>query len=92
MCAEAVTKIDAKHGIERDSQLAISQMIEEIGELAKEVNLKKLRHKEPDQNNLAGEFADVFLQLAKLAEMHNVDLGEAVEGKIKELKQRGYLD
>jgi len=90
-CAEVVSKIDKKYGIDRDPQLAFTQLIEEIGELAKDVNLKRLRKQEPDKENLSGEFADVFLQLAMLAEMHGVDLEEAVENKINKLKERGYL-
>ncbi|MFH1401506.1 MAG: MazG nucleotide pyrophosphohydrolase domain-containing protein [Parcubacteria group bacterium] len=90
-CAEVVNKIDKKYGIDRDPQLAFTQLVEEIGELAKDVNLKRLRKQEPDKENLSGEFADVFLQLAMLAEMHGVNLEEAVENKINKLKERGYL-
>lgn len=90
-CAEVVDKIDKKYGIERDSQLAFTQLIEEIGELAKDVNLKRLRNKEPDKEDLIGEFADVFLLLATLAEMYGVDLEKAVESKIKTLKEGQYL-
>jgi len=90
-CADVVDKIDKKYGIDRDPQLTFTQLIEEIGELAKDVNLKRLRKQEPDKENLSGEFADVFLQLATLAEMHGVDLQEAVENKINKLKERGYL-
>ena len=90
-CADVVDKIDKKYGIDRDPQLAFTQLMEEIGELAKDVNIKKLRKKEPDKENMSGEFADVFLQLAMLAEMYGVDLEEAVENKINKLKERGYL-
>ncbi len=90
-CAEVVNRIDKKYGIDRDPQLAFTQLMEEIGELAKDVNLKRLRKQEPDKENLSGEFADVFLQLAMLAEMHGVDLEEAAENKINKLKERGYL-
>lgn len=90
-CADVVNKIDKKYGIERDPQLALAQLMEEIGELAKDVNFKRLRKQEPDKENLSGEFADVFLQLAMLAEMHGVDLEEAIENKINKLKERGYL-
>jgi len=92
MCADVVDKIDKKYGIERDPQLAFTQLMEEIGELARDINLKRLRRKEPDKENLSGEFADVFLQLAMLTEMHNIDLEEAIENKIKKLKERGYLE
>ncbi len=91
-CANIVQSIDKKYGIERDPQLSFTQLIEEIGELAKDVNCKRLRNQEPDKNNLSGEFADVFLQLMILAEIYEIDIQEAVENKIQKLKERGYLD
>jgi len=91
ICSDAVSAIDEKYKINRTPQLAFTQLIEEIGELAKDINMPELRKKDPDKDNLAGEFADVLLQLAKLAEMHDVDLEEAVEKKIETLKERGYL-
>jgi len=90
-CFDIVDKIDKRYGIDRDPQLSFTQFVEEIGELAKDINLPVLRNKNPDQENLSGEFADVFMQLATLAEIHNVDLEKAVEEKIKKLKERGYL-
>lgn len=90
-CAEIVTKIDLKYKIERDAQLALSQFIEEIGELAKEVNRKKLRNETPEQENLADEFADVFLQFSKLADMHGIDLEKSVRRKIEKLREKSYL-
>lgn len=90
-CAEIVNEIDHKYSIKRDSQLALSQLIEELGELAKEVNCKKLRNKNPEFKKLENEFADVFLQFAKLADMHGVDLEKSVKQKIETLKERKYL-
>lgn len=91
LCSDIVKKIDKKFNINRDEQLNISQLVEELGELAKVVNLKKLRNKDPDKKDLEGEFADVFLQFAVLATSFNVDLEKAVSDKIEVLKQRGYL-
>ncbi len=91
-CADLVEKMDDKFGVERNPQLSFTQMVEEIGELAKDINLKQLRKKDPDMENLSGEFADVFMQLSALARMYGVDLEEAVENKVKVLKNRGYID
>ena len=91
-CADIVGKIDKKYGINRDPQLSFVQFVEEIGELAKDINLKRLRGKDPNRENFEGEFADVFLNLSILAEMYNVNLEKAVEHKIEKLKERGYLD
>ena len=91
MCAEVVSKIDAKYNIARDPHFSFAQFIEEVGELAKEINKPKLRNKEIDRENLNGEFADVILQLFILAEMLGIDVEEAVESKIKILKERHDL-
>lgn len=91
MCAEVVKKIDNKFGLIRDAQLNVSQLVEELGELAKEVNRKKLRNKEPEKKDLENEFADVFLQFATLADNFDVDLEKSVLEKIEVLKQREYL-
>lgn len=90
-CAEVVKKIDNKFGLIRDAQLNVSQLVEELGELVKEVNRKKLRNKEPEKKDLENEFADVFLQFATLADNFDVDLEKSVLEKIEVLKQREYL-
>jgi NTP pyrophosphatase (non-canonical NTP hydrolase) len=93
MCSKLIRDIDAIYNINRDPQFGFTQMMEEVGELAKDINLPKLRDKEIDMENLKGEFADVFLLLANLAEMHGVDLEEAVMSKAKIIKARhGLVD
>jgi NTP pyrophosphatase (non-canonical NTP hydrolase) len=92
LCAETVEKIDKKYDIERNPHFSFTQLMEEIGELAKAINLPKLRNKQLDQNNLDEEFADVLLQLAVLAKIHNVDFRSAVKSKILELKKRHNID
>jgi NTP pyrophosphatase (non-canonical NTP hydrolase) len=90
-CADIVDTIDKTFNVTRDAQLSFTQLVEEVGELAKDINLKRLRNKEPDRENFEGEFADVFLQLAMLAQMHGVDIEKAVNKKVEILKDRGYL-
>jgi NTP pyrophosphatase (non-canonical NTP hydrolase) len=87
-CAEIVKSIDAKYNINRDTHFSFVQFVEEVGELAKEINKPKLRNKEIDRDNLKGEFADVFLQFCILADMLDVDLEDAVESKQKVFKER----
>lgn len=91
LCIDAIEKIDKKFKIKRDSQLGLSQLMEEIGELAEEINKPKLRHQKINPENLNGEFADVLLQLAILAKLHNINFEKAVKSKIKELKERHYF-
>jgi len=88
LAARIVGEIDGKYDIRRDGQLAVSQLVEELGELVREVNSEKLRSKKPAKKDLEDEFADVSLQLCKLAEMFKVDLEKAVLDKIEILKER----
>ena len=90
--AEIFEKMDKKFNLNRDAQLNLSQLIEELGELAKVVNLEKLRHRKPEKKDLEDEFADVFLQLAKLADLFDIDLEKAILDKIEVLKKRHDLD
>jgi NTP pyrophosphatase (non-canonical NTP hydrolase) len=91
MCNKIIVDIDNKIGLERDPQLAFTQLMEEIGELAKDINLPRLRSKEIDMENLSGEFADVMLLLFSLADMHGVNIEEAVLSKIEKVKARHNL-
>ena len=91
VCSSIVKKIDKKYSIDRTEQVNISQLIEELGELAKEVNKEKLRGKKAEKSDLEDEFADVILQLLTLAETFEVDIEKAVKTKIKILKQRHDL-
>ena len=81
--AETVEKIDEKLGVKRDEQLTISQLVEELGELARAVNSEKLGRGKIELEKLEDEFADVFIQLAALAGMYKIDLENAVLKKIE---------
>lgn len=91
LSSQIVKKIDKKYNIDRDAQLNLSQLLEELGELARVANLKKLRNKNPEKKDLEDEFADVLLQLAALADFFDIDLEKAVLDKIEILKQRHNL-
>ena len=84
-------KIDNKLNVDRDAQLNLSQLLEELGELARIVNFKRLRNKNPEKKDLEDEFADVFLQLSILADNFDIDLEKAILNKIEILKKRHNL-
>lgn len=90
--AQIVKKIDQKYNIDRDIQLTISQLLEELGELVQVANLKRLRNREPRKEDLQDEFADVQIQLNALADQFDIDIDEAVLHKIEILKQRHDLN
>jgi NTP pyrophosphatase (non-canonical NTP hydrolase) len=91
LSSDIVRKIDKKYNIDRDAQLNLSQLLEEIGELARIANLKKLRNQNPEKKELEDEFADVLLQLTILADYYDINLEKAVLDKIEILKKRHNL-
>ena len=91
LASSLVDKLDEKFKIDRDAQLNISQLIEELGELVKVANLKRLRNQDAKKEDLAEEFADVFIQLAKLADSFDIDLEKAIIDKIEIIKKRHGL-
>jgi len=90
-CVQIVETLDKKFDIKRDPHLSFTQLMEEVGELAQEINSEKLRNKKINYKNLQGEFADVIIQISILAKMLDVDIDEAVEKKIKVLEKRHNL-
>ncbi len=92
ICVKLVDELDAKYKVKRDPQLNMVQLMEEIGEISKDINLKRLRNRDPDIENLKGEIADAMLLLSKMADMYDIDLEESVKNKIEELKKRNKID
>ena len=90
-CAKVCEELDKKYNIERDLQLSFTQLMEEVGELAEEINMPKLRNKEIDKSNLEGEFADIIIQLSILAKKLNVDFEGAVKSKLEIVRKRNNL-
>lgn len=89
-CVDLVNILDDKYNVNRDVHFSFAQLVEEIGELARDINSPRLRNMEIDKKNLKGEFADVMIQLMRLAEFFDIDIEDAVNKKIKELQKR-YL-
>ena len=91
-CATIVTQIDDKYDTKRDVHFCFTQLIEELGELARELNMPRLRKKKIKKENVEDEFADVLILLCSLAEMLNVDLEESVTKKIEILKKKHEIN
>jgi len=88
---EIVLKIDEKIGIEHDKETTLMHLVEEVGEVSRQILNPKLRNEKTDIKNLSEEIADVVLLISKLAYDYGIDLETAVKTKIKKLKQRHSL-
>jgi NTP pyrophosphatase (non-canonical NTP hydrolase) len=69
----------------------LGAVVEEIGELAKEINaLEHIKRKKPGENSssVAEELGDVLFALACIANHYNVDLGEAAGASLQKYDRR----
>jgi NTP pyrophosphatase (non-canonical NTP hydrolase) len=87
-----VDKIDEKFSVKHNKEITLLHLIEEIGEIAREINKPKMRNKETDSKNLKDEIGDVLILLTKLADNYNVSIEDAIKDKINKLKTRHNLE
>lgn len=83
-----VKKLDGKQGITHDSGMVLLHLVEEFGEIARELYNEKSGRDNIDKDNLGQEIADVIILLAQLANCYNLDLEEILEKKLKILEER----
>ena len=90
--SKTIEDIDKKHKIKRGHYLSITQLIEEIGRLARCINSPKFKRKELDKKNLNEEFANIFLQLCILPELYEVDLEKAIKNNLTIQEKRHGIE
>ena len=88
---EIINAIDNKVNVKHNDSLTIRHLIEEIGELAEEINKPDLRNEQINKENLSDELTDVLLFTIRLANNNNINLEEAINNKINKLKKRHNL-
>jgi NTP pyrophosphatase (non-canonical NTP hydrolase) len=76
-------------------QTALIHLVEEIGEVAKQVMNEYHRPEKFDKENLGEELADVMAFIVLLSELYEIDISKEmeksikkVEGKIKNIKEK----
>ncbi len=82
-----------KHNKEHDKNTVFPHLVEEVGEVARELNhhINNWRE-EPNKDKLAEELADLLDKIFVLATDNEIDLQEAFTQKITLLRKRFELD
>jgi NTP pyrophosphatase (non-canonical NTP hydrolase) len=88
---EIIEQIDKKTKVEHNSNSTFIHVVEELGEIAKEINKPNIRNEKLDTDKLEEEIADVLLLTTRLANVHNINIENAILGRIEKLKQRHNL-
>ncbi len=89
---EIINKIDNKLNVKHDLNNTIIHLVEELGELMREIGKPKFRHEEINKEELGNELADVLIFLMRISELNNVNIEDAFRNKVEKLKERWGLD
>ena len=87
-----IDEIDSKLKCAHDKETTVIHLMEECGEIAREMYNEKTGRDKINIENLKEEFADVYLLLAKLADHYHINLEEAINKKCDVLKKRHGLN
>ncbi len=85
---EIIDKIDSKYGKKHDVETTFIHLIEEIGEISRQLYNSKIGRDKLDKENMSEEIADCIILLSKLADSYNIDLEKAITNKIRQLNER----
>lgn len=88
---ELIDRIDEKNARVHDSDTTIIHLVEELGEISRQLFNKKTGRANLNKENLGEEIADVVMMLNKLATLHDIDMENALKGKMELLKKRHNL-
>ena len=85
---ELISLIDKKHNFQHDVDTTLIHIMEELGEVAREVYNKKSGRSDYDRKNLAEEIADCIFLLMQLANNFDFDMEKELINKYEILKKR----
>lgn len=90
---ELLGKINDKHNVKHEPDLMFLSLVEEVGEVARELSKKQKNTIRGDFNKeeLANELADVISRALILAEDNNIDMDKAFQNKLIKIKDRFNL-
>ncbi len=85
---ELFDKISNKRKLEHTEEEVFIHLMEEIGEVARQLTNKKLRKDRFDHKNLGEEISDSIVFLTYLASLYKINLDESLKNDIDKLKRK----
>ncbi len=89
---EIIDKIDNKIDFSHDINSAFIHLVEEFGEVARQLFNEKSGRKVLDKENLGEELTDCMLFISKIASLYNIDLEESFKLKVEKLKKKWTME
>jgi len=88
---EIIDTIDKKFNCKHNINNTILHLLEELGEVANELNKPNIRNEPINKEHLGEELSDLLIFIARIANLNNIDLEQSIKNKIGELNKRHNL-
>lgn len=69
-------------------QSAVIHLVEEIGEIARQVTSEYHRPEKFNKDNLGTELADTMMFIVLLSELYNIDISKEMQNSIKRVEEK----
>jgi len=89
---EIINKLDGKFECNHNVNNTFIHFIEELGEIASELNNPNIRGRDINKKELGKELADLLFFISRLANLNDIDLEESINEKIIELNKRHSME
>ena len=83
-------KIHKKKGLKPDPYYSFIRIVEEVGEVARQIFSKKVRPEKYDAENFKEEIIDVIIELLYYASLHNMEVEKMIFKKLKKIRQDNF--
>ncbi len=85
---ELFNKISNKRNRKHEEEEVFIHLIEEIGEIARQLTNKKIRKEKFNHKNLEEEISDAIVFLTYLASLYEINLSDSLRKDIEKLKKK----
>jgi len=87
---ELLERINNKHNVKHNPDTMFISLVEEVGEVARELSKKQKNTKRGDFNKeeLADELSDIMSRTLVIAEDNNIDMDKAFQSKLIKIQKR----
>jgi len=90
---QVIEDYNKKNNREHNKETSFPHLIEEVGELARELTHEKDNYRQNfDKEKFAKELVDVIYQTLIIATDYEIDVDKILQKKIKEFRERFELD
>ncbi|MFA4880226.1 MAG: MazG nucleotide pyrophosphohydrolase domain-containing protein [Candidatus Doudnabacteria bacterium] len=80
-------EINKKKGLKPDPYYSFVRIVEEIGEVARQIFSKKVRPEKYDEENFKEEIVDVIIELLYYSSLHGIEIEKMIFEKLEKIRQ-----